>query len=124
MSTLIFAALASSITRTSDGIVDLPEGEHQSYATVDDKPSSITVRVPALPKSFRSEAGKVVMSALEDTGVGRAAIEFRGYFLRLRDLPRKTVRWGGEKVGTPFEKVRCTLASGAGTRVLGVSTQA
>jgi phage I-like protein len=47
MSILIFAALASSITGTPDEIVYLPEGEHQITATVDGKPKTITVKVPA-----------------------------------------------------------------------------
>lgn len=47
MSVLIFAALASYITGTPEEIVYLPEGEHQITATVDGKPKSITVNVPA-----------------------------------------------------------------------------
>lgn len=47
MSLLIFAALASSIDGTPAEIVYLPEGEHKITATVDGKPKSITVKVPA-----------------------------------------------------------------------------
>lgn len=47
MPVLIFAALASYITGTPEEIVYLPEGEHQITATVDGKPKSITVKVPA-----------------------------------------------------------------------------
>lgn len=47
MSVLIFAALASYITGTPEEIVYLPEGEHQITATVDGKPKTITVKVPA-----------------------------------------------------------------------------
>lgn len=51
MSILIFAALASSLSngsgQISNEIVYLPEGQHEITATVDGKPKTITVNVPA-----------------------------------------------------------------------------
>jgi hypothetical protein len=73
MSLLIQAAIALALDGTPDEIVCLPEGEHKITATVDGKPKTVTVKVPA-------DRGETIAASLQRAPEDRHKQNVRPWF--------------------------------------------